>query len=321
MTDKPTSAVVPQRLDGCRLDAVVRDMFDLSWGRARRLVSGGKIAVDGRLSTDGGQVVKAGAALVNTPDAPRPKGRHEFDPGCVVHEDRHVIVAGKPAGILTVPFERGDRDCFDHQLRGYLSRRSAGSSSRRGALPSLMVVHRLDKATSGLLVFAKTWAAKEGLAAQLREHSMEREYLALVHGVAHTKRIVSHILEDRGDGIRGSRETSPHPAVRRSKKGRRAITDVRLVKALQGASLVACKLETGRTNQIRIHMSEDGHPLVGERIYMRGFAGEKIRSGRLMLHAARLGFVHPVSGESLSFEAPLPAEFARLEEELSVAKG
>lgn len=308
---------VPAELDGQRLDAAVRKLFEFTWNKARKVVEGGKISVEGEVVADGATPVKEGETILFLPDAPRPKGEHSFDPRCVVFKDRHVLVANKPAGILTVPWERGDKGSFDQQVRGYLAKDAGGSSSRRGALPALMVVHRLDRGTSGLLVFARTWLAKEGLAQQLRDHSMERVYLALVHGAAQSKRIVSHILENRGDGIRGSSETSPHPKVRKSQKGKRAVTNVELVRDLNGASLVSCRLETGRTNQIRIHMSEDGHPLIGERVYMRNYTGEKIPAERLMLHAARLSFVHPATSEKVSFEAQLPEPFERIIQERS----
>jgi 23S rRNA pseudouridine1911/1915/1917 synthase len=174
-----------------------------------------------------------------------------------------------------------------------------------------MIVHRLDKGTSGLLVFARTWLAKDGLASQFKQHTPEREYVALIHGSINSCTITSHLLQDRGDGIRGSRERSPNHKLRRSGKGQRAVTHVELLETAGGVSKVSCRLETGRTNQIRIHLSELGHPLLGERTYMRGFAGPRIKAPRLMLHAARLGFVHPATGRPLAFEQPPPADFER----------
>jgi 23S rRNA pseudouridine1911/1915/1917 synthase len=226
----------------------------------------------------------------------------------VVHLDPHLIVADKPPGILTVPY-RGEGESFDKQLRSYLSRKAPKARKRRGALPSLMTVHRLDKGTSGLLVFARTWLAKEGLTQQFRDHTTTRRYVALVHGDLRSCTITSHLLQDRGDGIRGSREHSPNPKLRRSGKGRRAVTHVKLIETMDGFSRIDCRLETGRTNQIRIHLSELGHPLLGERTYMRGFRGSRIAAPRLMLHAAELGFVHPATGKPLSFRRRPPADF------------
>ena len=272
-------------------------------------MSGGKISVDKIVITDLAYELREGQTVIFIQDAPKPRGAHDLKPEAVLYMDRHILVAVKPAGILTVPFERGDKGTFDQQLRSFLARREKRNARKKGALPSLMTVHRLDKATSGVLVFARTWAAKEGLAKQFRDHSTAREYVALVYGRATSKKIVSHILEDRGDGIRGSSETSPHPKVRRAAKGQRAVTHVKVQTEYKGVTLVTCKLETGRTNQIRIHMSEDGHPLIGERIYMRGFKDERIYSERLMLHAAHLGFNHPVTQEKMTFKAPLPSAF------------
>jgi len=133
--------------------------------------------------------------------------------------------------------------------------------------------------------------------------------VALVHGEMKPCTITSHLLQDRGDGIRGSREHSPNPKLRRSGKGQRAVTHVDVLETADGVSRVSCRLETGRTNQLRIHLSELGHPILGERTYMRGFKGQKIKAPRLMLHAAELGFVHPATGKTLRFEQQPPSEF------------
>jgi 23S rRNA pseudouridine1911/1915/1917 synthase len=173
----------------------------------------------------------------------------------------------------------------------------------RGGRPSLGIVHRLDKETSGVMVFTRTWLAKQSLTQQFREHTVLRRYLALAAGDVATQTIRSDIHADRGDGLRGSlprgRRGSPG-------QGQRAVTHVRALEKLDGATLVECRLETGRTHQIRIHLSESGHPLVGERVYIRGFAGPLIDAPRLMLHAAELGFVHPATEREMRWEQPLP---------------
>jgi 23S rRNA pseudouridine1911/1915/1917 synthase len=161
------------------------------------------------------------------------------------------------------------------------------------------------------VVFTRTWLAKQHLAAQFRSHTVHRRYLAIAHGEVRSATIRTHLMEDRGDGLRGSARGIPPSAARL------AITHVERLEALRGATLVACRLETGRTHQIRIHMSESGHPLVGERVYVRGFAGPLLAAPRLMLHAAELGFVHPVTERQVSWESALPedmkATLARLE--------
>lgn len=307
--------------DGRRLDAVLRDRLGEPWSRVRRYIDTGKVFLDEEPCCDQGQKVSAGQTLVLKPDAPRPAGRKAFSPEWIRHSDSHVIVVDKPPGISTVPLNRqdpSDIDSMEHRLRAYLQKQAPHGNKRRGALPSLLVVHRLDRRTSGLLVFARSMQARAELAEQFKAHTVHRRYLAIVHGHAPTKTIRSHLLEDRGDGIRGSSETSPHGGVRRAQKGKLAITHVTCVEKLRGASLVECRLETGRTNQIRIHMAEAGHPLVGETIYMRGYPGTIIEAPRLMLHAAELGFIHPITKEPLRFGSPLPAPMAELVASLSL---
>jgi 23S rRNA pseudouridine1911/1915/1917 synthase len=300
---------IPGDLKALRLDRIVHELFQVPWSKARIWIKRGKIAVNGKVVVDLDTIPIPGQEVTYTEDA-RLRDKNAFDPRNLVYLDTHILVAYKPSGILTVPYQKGDKGSFDQQLRSYLARKiPKGSKKKKGALPALMIVHRIDKGTSGLLVFARTWTAKEGLASQFRDHSVTRRYLALVHGKATSKKIESHLRADRGDGIRGSSETSPHAKIRKSGTGKIAITHVDQLESLHDASLVACKLKTGRTNQVRIHMSEDGHPLLGETTYMRGFKGKRIRAERLMLHAAELGFVHPVSGEELYFEQTLPADF------------
>jgi 23S rRNA pseudouridine1911/1915/1917 synthase len=187
-------------------------------------------------------------------------------------------------------------------------------TGRYGVDVALGVVHRLDKDTSGLMVFTRTAHAKRALATRFREHTIDRVYHAIAHGVVTAHRVATHLLPDRGDGMRGS-----HGAFRRPKgdapaEARHSVTHIRPIEALAGATLVECRLETGRQHQIRIHLSELGHPLVGERVYIRDYAGPVIEAMRPMLHAQTLGFVHPRSGERLLFQREPPEDFrAQLE--------
>lgn len=309
MIDRSISKNVSEDRAGIRLDKFVHEAYELPWSRARKQIEAGKISVDGRVVTAIDFPVEAGQTVVHNTEARRLNLAGEFDPNCILYSDTHILVASKPSGMLTLPFERGDKGTFVQRLKAHLARTMPKSSKRRGPLPSLMIVHRLDKGTSGLLVFARTRAAKEGLDAQFKEHSVGRKYLALVHGEATSKRIESYIMLDRGDGVRGTKDASANANVRTATKGRFAITIVELEKSYKKASLISCQLKTGRTNQIRIHMSEDGHPLLGETTYMRGFKGQRIEAPHLMLHAASLDFVHPVSGEKLEFEQPWPKTF------------
>jgi len=172
----------------------------------------------------------------------------------------------------------------------------------------LHVVHRIDKATSGLLIYAKTKAAELALARQFREHTIERTYLCAVHGACRSQRIESRLVADRGDGLRGS---ARHPD-----QGKRAVTHVTVLEPLAGATLCQVRLETGKTHQIRIHLAEQGHPLIGETVYIRDHRGSQIAAPRLLLHAATLGFAHPTTGEALRFDSPPPPDFTAVVDRL-----
>ena len=163
-------------------------------------------------------------------------------------------------------------------------------------------------ADAGRAVFARTLAATRGLKQQFRVHTVERRYVAIAHGAVRTATLRSRLVRDRGDGRRGSTENE--------ELGRDAVTHVRVLEKLDGATLIECKLETGRTHQIRIHLSEEGHPIVGERVYSKEYRGRLIAAPRLMLHAFELGFDHPATGKHLHFEAPMPPDFRDVLESL-----
>jgi 23S rRNA pseudouridine1911/1915/1917 synthase len=218
--------------------------------------------------------------------------------------DAHVVVVSKPAGLLTVPFDASDKNTLADRLRFLLRRRYGSQGAELGA------VQRLDKDTTGLLVFARTLTAKRQLQEAFRVHAIERRYLALAHGVVEEQHVETQLLRDRGDGLRGSfgrfkAARGPVPA-----DAKRAITDVRPLAALRGATLVECQLSTGRQHQIRIHLSEAGNPLLGEEVYVRDYREQLLPAPRIMLHAAVLGFTHPCTGRALRFELPVPTDFA-----------
>jgi 23S rRNA pseudouridine1911/1915/1917 synthase len=225
--------------------------------------------------------------------------RHKAGPSVrLVFEDAQLVIIDKPAGVSSVPYQDESGTAMD------LVREAWRRMGRPATSTPLHVVHRIDKDTSGLLCFAKTKRAEIGVAAQLRAHTVERLYVCVAHGEVRAARIESMLVEDRGDGLRGS--------ARHAGQGKRAITHVEPIEALRGATLCHVRLETGKTHQIRIHLAERGHPLVGERVYVRDAERDGVKlieSPRLLLHAATLGFVHPTSGEALSFEAPLPEDF------------
>jgi 23S rRNA pseudouridine1911/1915/1917 synthase len=175
---------------------------------------------------------------------------------------------------------------------------------KKGRPPRVRAVHRLDRETSGLMVFARTPVAETHLVQQFRKHTIHRRYLAIVQGRIEAQTIESNLVLDRGDGRRGSTQL---PDV-----GKRAVTHVRPIEFLDGYTLVECTLETGRTHQIRIHLSEQGHPVCGDKMYSQPLFEKPIvdRSGapRVALHAAELGLVHPVTGEQLDFKMPFPPD-------------
>jgi 23S rRNA pseudouridine1911/1915/1917 synthase len=172
----------------------------------------------------------------------------------------------------------------------------------------LRAVHRIDRDTSGLVIFARTTKAERDLGTQFREHTTERRYLALVRGRGKPGRVESFFVKDRGDGRRGS---APESA-----DGQRAITHIKIVEELGGFTLVECRLETGRTHQVRIHLGEMGTPLCGEKVYDRPRDGKPVpdESGarRPMLHAAKLGIRHPETDEKMSWNSALPEDMASL---------
>lgn len=299
---------VPAELHGARADAAVRALFQLTWGEARERIDRGKIDLDGAALLDRDARVAAGQKLDFTPDAPRPRKRLARQAVELVYIDAHLAVVAKPPGIATVPFEDDIRDTtLDRLVRDRLLH-LPGARLHGGTPPPPRVVHRLDRNTSGLIVFARSRRAGEGLKAQFREHTAHRRYLAIAHGLVEAGTLRSHLMVDRGDGIRGSAERAREKRGKGVRGGKLAVTHVTPVEKLAGATLVECRLETGRTNQIRIHLAEAGHPLVGETMYLRDFPGRPLPAPRLMLHAAELGFVHPATGEEVLFKLPLPAD-------------
>jgi 23S rRNA pseudouridine1911/1915/1917 synthase len=296
------------------LDRAVRTLFGATWGAARAWIGAGKVRVGGELVTEATARVTAGERVGVDLSARRPRAS-ELAEDAIVHVDAHLVVVSKPPGVSTVPYAGQDSpsgpreadDALDARVRAWLGRHGRGGKKVR---PSLGVVHRLDKETSGLLVFARTWLAKQSLASQFRQHTVHRKYLAIAHGDVRSRTIRSHLLEDRGDGRRGSARG------RADAGAREAVTHVERIETLAGATLVACRLETGRTHQIRIHLSEGGCPLVGERVYIRGWPGQPIDAPRLMLHAAELGFVHPATQREVRWQQPMPADMRVVVERL-----
>jgi 23S rRNA pseudouridine1911/1915/1917 synthase len=317
-----------------RLDkALAAAAPDLSRSRLRGLIEQGAVLrADGAVVTDPGLKVKPGEAFVVTippPAAAIPLP--EAIPLSVVFEDAHLIVIDKPAGMVVHPAPGAESGT----LVAALLHHCGASLSGIGGVARPGIVHRIDKDTSGLLVVAKSDAAHAGLAAQFAAHDLERSYLAVVWGAPDR-------AEPRLAGLPGvsfepdgwTRIEAPIARHRTDRKrmavvagGRRAVTRFRLVErfgppARPHTALLRCRLETGRTHQIRVHLTHLGHPLVGDATYGRARPAPEaaLRFPRQALHAATLGFVHPITGVTHLFESPLPDDLAELTARLALVQ-
>lgn len=306
-----------QRLDKA-LAAAVPEGRGLSRSRLQALIAEGAVArPDGRMLIDPRLRIEPGAELVLTLPPPMPSAAGPEDiPLEIRHEDAHLIVLEKPVGLVVHPAPGAREGTLVNALLHHCgdSLSGVGGALRPG------IVHRIDKETSGLLVVAKSDIAHQGLAAQFAAHAIDRRYLAVVRGAPDPARQrPAGVSWEPGGVLRIEGAIGRHPADRKrmavlDRGGRWALTRARVLErfgpeASPVAALVECRLETGRTHQIRVHMAFAGHPLVGDRVYGR-------RGGpafpRQALHAARLGFVHPVTGEAMAFDSPLPADMQEL---------
>lgn len=310
---------------GRTLASLLRELLpDLSWSRARQLCAEGGVRLDGQTANDpvrrmaeGEEVslgfAAGGARAARSAAAVGPGEKGSADRIEILHCDADLVVVRKPSGLLTVPYERDDRDTLLALTRIAVRRLEAGQGKERA--PTLRAVQRLDKETSGLVVFARNVAAQRELQEQLGDHSLERRYMALVHGKAEPAVYDTLLIPDRGDGLKGSWGVYRPARGRQPEEGKQSVTRVSVVERLPGtpgtpgATLVSCELETGRQHQIRIHLAEAGHPVVGETVYVRDYPGRWIDAPRLMLHASVLGFLHPRTSQHLRFEDSLPEEF------------
>ena len=284
------------------------------WLRQRRVYVAGVPCGDSSRRLQPGQRLE-----VRPPDAPMkspkrpPPAPHAFGSPIepvLVYSDAHIVVVDKPPSLTTMRHAEDVAEFGRHAWR-YLPSTLADlvpglmQKGRHGGPVHARAVHRLDKDTSGLVVFARTVEAERNLGGQFRAHSTDRLYLAMVRGKARDGRIESVLVRDRGDGRRGS---TADPTA----DGQRAVTHVRVVEDLGDFALVECQLETGRTHQVRIHLGEAGAPLCGERLYDRPVHGRPAPDGsgakRICLHAATLGFNHPATGERVRWTSPLPKD-------------
>jgi 23S rRNA pseudouridine1911/1915/1917 synthase len=303
---------------GQTLAALLRRWFpELSWSAARALAATRRVLVHGNLCLDPARRLKQGdvVKVVAQPQKKTP----EPDQIRIRHLDGHIVVVEKPAGVTTLrhpeeedwPQRRKQiQPTLDELLPKVIARQERMSQGfakqgQRGSLPKVRAVHRLDRDTSGLMVFARTVEAERHLGQQFKKHTTHRLYVAIVQGqLTEPRTITSNLVRDRGDGRRGS-TTLPN-------LGKHAVTHVKPLELIKEYTLVQCRLETGRTHQIRIHLAEQGHPICGEKVYNRELFKEPVsdESGapRVMLHAAELGLVHPATGATMKFSMAMPAD-------------
>lgn len=296
---------------GWRLDRALADAVPtLSRERLKSLVKGGA------LSRGAGELVRDPSLKVDGSEqfrltVPRPSeaaAAAQDIPLAIVHEDEHLLVVDKPAGLVVHPAAGN----LDGTLVNALLHHCAGRLSGIGGVARPGIVHRIDKDTSGLLVVAKTDVAHEGLARQFQAHSIDRRYLAAVGG--RPARMEGSIDAP----LARSAHDRKKMAIVEEGRGKRAVTHYKVLGVNNVAARIECRLETGRTHQVRVHMASIGHPLLGDPVYGRAPA-QKLRElltrlgfRRQALHAARLGFVHPVTKDRLSFDSAVPQDMQEL---------
>ncbi|MCC7084306.1 MAG: RluA family pseudouridine synthase [Pirellulales bacterium] len=337
---------------GLTLAAALRQWLPKhSWSRIKQQIESRFVLVNGNVCLDAGRRLQADEVVkvLENPAVALPK-EHDVQ---VQYLDQHIVVVEKPAGMTTNRHREERRwpkrrkqiqPTLDEVLPRIIAQ-IEGRRGNRGVLPPVRAVHRLDRETSGLIVFARTHEAERLLAQQFRKHTTHRRYVAVVVGQVEAQTITSQLVRDRGDGRRGS--------TKELGVGKTAVTHVKPIEYAKGSgfrvqgsgyrrhparsdiehpassiehhqtpgdsaayTLIQCRLETGRTHQIRIHLSESGHPVCGDKLYrnppFKPPRPDHSGATRLALHAAELGFVHPTTGKNLRFQSPPPQEFREL---------
>ncbi len=305
------------------------------WSQVRRLVRNRHVQINGNLCLDEGRRLKAKEVVKVLEHPAAPPARE--DDVLIRFLDAHMVVVEKPAGMTSVRHaeerfwtakRKQQQPTLEDLIPRVIAKRSkTPKSGRRGdrwadpsapierqgrRTPPVRPVHRLDRDTSGLMVFARTVPAERILGAQFREHTTHRRYLAVVQGSIQAQKIETFLVRDRGDGRRGSTTEAG--------VGKRAVTHVRPLETLGDYTLIECTLETGRTHQIRIHLSELGHPLCGDKVYNQPLfkltRADRSGAPRLALHATELTVDHPTSGEAMTFQMDLPNDLRTFIERL-----
>lgn len=298
-----------------RLDKALAEATGLSRARVQGLIEEGRVDVSGKTAAAPSMKVAEGTAFRIILAAAMPAAAQPEDiPLTIAYEDQHLIVVDKPAGMVVHPAVGNITgtlvNALLHHCRGQLS--GINGVARPG------IVHRIDKDTSGLLVVAKSDAAHEGLAAQFAAHTVHRRYIAVCAGHPSPAEGTIDARVGRSDADRKKMTVLPN----NSSRGKTAITHYKVIQRLDHAAQIECRLETGRTHQVRVHCASIGHPLLGDPAYGRTPkqlrpALERLGFARQALHAAELGFQHPLTGEMVQFRSDLPQDMAELIDELS----
>jgi 23S rRNA pseudouridine1911/1915/1917 synthase len=299
-------ATITPAAHGWRLDRALADAVPtLSRERLKVLINSGAVSRDGVLARDPAKKAEAGDLFAVAVPAPAPAHNEAQDiPLVVAFEDEHLLVVDKPAGLVVHPAAGN----LDGTLVNALLHHCDGSLSGIGGVARPGIVHRIDKDTSGLLVVAKTDRAHEGLAKQFAAHSIDRRYLAIVGGRPVAEGVVDAPL---------ARSSANRKKMAIVQGGKRAVTRYSLLSPLRLSALVQCRLETGRTHQVRVHMASIGHALLGDQAYGRDKGAikallDELGFRRQALHAARLGFIHPITRQSIAFDSAMPADMQEL---------
>jgi 23S rRNA pseudouridine1911/1915/1917 synthase len=294
---------------GWRLDrALAAAVPTLSRERLKALIRSGAVETAGRPVRDPATKVRGEEAIRVAVPEPTPAHNEAQDiPLRIAFEDEHLLVVDKPAGLVVHPAAGN----LDGTLVNALLHHCGGSLSGIGGVARPGIVHRIDKDTSGLLVVAKTDVAHEGLARQFAAHSIDRRYLAIVNGTPKA----GHGTIDAP--LARSAANRKKIAIVEGSRGKRAVTHWQRLEILKDSALVECRLETGRTHQVRVHLASMGHPLLGDPVYggsgkVHGKLLKQLEFHRQALHAAELGFVHPVTRHRLSFSSAMPPDMQEL---------
>jgi len=293
---------------GVRIDKFVSESVpDVTRSYAQKLIDDGNVTVAGVFLLKSNYKLRLDDEVsVELPELRELEVVAEAIPLDIVYEDADLLVVNKPVGMVVHPAAGNESGTLVNALLHHCGESLSGINGV--ARPG--IVHRIDKDTSGLLLVAKTDAAHQSLAAQIKERSVVREYLALLHG---------NLKLDSGtvDKPIGRSEKDRKKMAVTLKNSRSAVTHFEVLARFEGYTFARCRLETGRTHQIRVHLASLGHPVVGDKVY--GRLKEKLRVDGQLLHAARVEFEHPVLGEWMEFEAELPLGFGKIVEKLNNA--